>query len=218
MDKEKHIDIQGHRGARGHFPENTIHSFIEAVKTGVDTLELDVVISADNKVLVSHEPWMNELFCTKPDGTQVEKNSAQKYNLFKMTYAEIKNFDCGKKTNPNFPEQKATPAYKPLLSEVIEKIEEYTQVNKLPPVKYNIEIKSEEKDDGIFNPPPAVFVNLVYDVLKKQNISRRIILQSFDVRILQELRKKDASLTISFLVENNDSLETNLKSYTTDIQ
>ncbi len=210
MQNTKHLDIQGHRGARGHFPENTIAAFIEAVKMGVDTLELDVIISDDNKVVVSHEPWMNDLFCTKPDGTAVEKGSEQKYNLHKMTYAEIKSFDCGKRINPNFPSQKAMPSYKPLLSEVIEKVEAFTNTNKLPPVKYNIEIKSEEKDDAIFNPLPEVFVNLVYEELKKFNLWSRIILQSFDVRILQELRKKDSSLTISFLVENNDSLEINL--------
>ena len=161
MHVQKNINIHGHRGARGLFPENTVAAFIEAVKMGVDTLELDVVISADNKVVVSHEPWMNELFCTKPDGTPVEKNAGQKYNLHKMTYAEIKSFDCGKRTNPGFPQQKAIPSYKPLLREVIEEVETFTKENKLPPVKYNIEIKSEQKDDGIFNPLPEIFVNLV---------------------------------------------------------
>jgi glycerol-3-phosphate dehydrogenase len=64
MLNQRKIDIQGHRGARGLFPENTITSFIEAVKLGVDTLEMDVVISKDMQVVVSHEAWMNEIFCT----------------------------------------------------------------------------------------------------------------------------------------------------------
>ena len=74
------IEVHGHRGARGYYPENTITSFIEAVKLGVDTLELDVVISKDKQVVVSHEAWMNDTFCTNPDGTEVEINSREKYN------------------------------------------------------------------------------------------------------------------------------------------
>ena len=97
MPKTKSIDIQGHRGARGLFPENTVTGFIEAIKLGVNTLEMDVIISKDNQVVVSHEPWMNEAFCTKKDGGEIEKNSKEKYNLYKMTYAEILEFDCGKK-------------------------------------------------------------------------------------------------------------------------
>lgn len=58
----RHIEIHGHRGARGYYPENTITSFIEAVKLGVDTLEMDVVISKDGQVVVSHEAWMNDVF------------------------------------------------------------------------------------------------------------------------------------------------------------
>ena len=85
----KKIDIQGHRGARGLFPENTITSFIEAIKLGVDTLEMDVVISKDSQIVVSHEAWMNDAFCNRPDGKEVEANSKEKYNLYKMTYAEI---------------------------------------------------------------------------------------------------------------------------------
>jgi len=206
----KAIDIQGHRGARGLFPENTITAFIEAIKLGVNTLEMDVVISSDDQIVVSHEPWMNEIFCTKPNGEPIEKNSPEKYNLFKMTYAEIRTFDCGKKTNPEFPAQKSIAEYKPLLSEVIKKTDEYTKSKNLPAIRFNIEIKSLAGREGVFNPNPAVFVELVYGEVKKQNAIERTILQSFDERILQEIRKKDRNVPISLLVENNESLEQNL--------
>ncbi|HXD94116.1 MAG TPA: glycerophosphodiester phosphodiesterase family protein [Bacteroidia bacterium] len=207
----KKIDIQGHRGARGLFPENTITSFIEAIKLGVDTLEMDVVISKDLQVVVSHEAWMNDIFCTRPDGKGVEGNSKDKYNLYKMTYAEIEKYDCGIRGNKEFLLQKKITEHKPLLADVIKKVEAFTRENKLYPIKYNIEIKSEEGEDGNFNPEPKTFVELVYNEVEKHKIIGRTNLQSFDVRILQEIKKKDTTIQIALLVENEDSLEVNLK-------
>ncbi|MFL5753542.1 MAG: glycerophosphodiester phosphodiesterase family protein [Bacteroidia bacterium] len=211
MPGKKHIDIQGHRGARGLYPENTLPAFIEAVKLGVDTLEMDVVISKDHKVVVSHEAWMSADYCSRPDGLPIEKESELDYNLYKMTYAEIVKYDCGKRGNPEFPLQKAIPAHKPLLSEVITQVEAYTENNNLPRVKYNIEIKSEREEDGIFQPDPQTFTDLVLAEIKEHAILPRIILQSFDVRILQELEKKDPMIVISLLVENTDGLIANLE-------
>lgn len=208
----RQVDIQGHRGARGYYPENTITAFIEAVKLGVTILELDVVISKDLQVVVSHEAWMNDVFCTRPDGIEVEKNSKEKYNLYKMPFSEIAKYDCGKRGNPEFPLQEAAPECKPLLSEVVTKVDGYTKERKLLPVKFNIEIKTEDGEkDGVFNPDPKTFVNLVYNEIKKQNIIERTNLQSFDVRILQEIKKKDSTIKTALLVENEDGLEINLK-------
>ncbi|MBK9689734.1 MAG: hypothetical protein IPO65_19125 [Saprospiraceae bacterium] len=67
--KHKNIDIQGHRGCRGLMPENTIAGFLYAIELGVNTLEMDVVVSKDLVVLVSHEPHFNEEITTKPDKT-----------------------------------------------------------------------------------------------------------------------------------------------------
>jgi glycerophosphoryl diester phosphodiesterase len=206
----KQINIQGHRGARGLYPENTLRGFIEAVKLGVNAIELDVVISADKKVVVSHEAWMNEDFCSLPDGTPVEKGTGKDYNLYKMRYTEIKKFDCGKMANAEFPMQMAMPSYKPLLDEVITYVELYTKENNLSPVSYNIELKTEPEDE-LFSPPPGMFVDLVHDELSKHQLDDRIQIQSFDVRLLRELKKKDASIRIGLLVENDESLETNME-------
>lgn len=211
MPDHKQINIQGHRGARGLYPENTITAFIEAVKLGVNTLEMDVVISRDLKVVVSHEPWMNEVFCTRPDGNIVEENSREDYNLYKMPYSEIAKFDCGKRGNKEFPLQKTLQEYKPLLSEVISKVETFVKENNLPPILYNIEIKSEPAKEGVFNPDPETFVELVFDEIKKHNITDRVNIQSFDDRILREMKKLASSQSIALLVENEDGLENNLK-------
>ncbi len=208
---KKQLDIQGHRGARGLYPENTLTAFIEALKIGVNTLEMDVVISKDKQVVVSHEPWMNELYCSQPNGEPVEKDSKEKYNLYKMTYAEIAAYDCGKRGNALFPQQKAMPERKPLLSEMIEKVESFIQTNKLPAVAYNIETKSESWSDGVFHPEPVAFVELLYTQLKKYTILHKTIVQSFDVRTLQLLRKLDPAVKTSLLVENTESLDYNLQ-------
>jgi glycerophosphoryl diester phosphodiesterase len=204
------IEIHGHRGARGLFPENTITSFIEAVKMGIDFLEMDLVVSKDHKIVVSHEAWMNPDFCLTPDGKEIEKDAGKDHNLYKMNFSEIARCDCGKKTNKEFPSQKSVSEHKPLLSEVVEKVEAFVKINQFPSIKYNLEIKSEIDGDGIFNPEPGEFVRLVYDEIKKLNIQSQIILQSFDARILRELKKIDTSIPISLLVENAEGLNANL--------
>lgn len=211
MRNHKHIAIHGHRGARGYYPENTILSFIEAIKMGVDAIEMDVVISKDLKVVVSHEAWMNELFCTQPNGNLVEENSGEKYNLYKMPYSEIAEYDCGKRGNKKFPLQQKIAAHKPLFSEVITEVEAFVKKNNLPTVHYNIEIKTEEGKDNLFNPEPKLFAELVYNDIKKYNIHNHSNVQSFDVRILQEMKKIDPSLQMALLVENNEGMEVNLK-------
>ena len=207
----KKIIIQGHRGARGLYPENTILSFIEAVRLGVDTLEMDVVVSKDRQVVVSHEPWMNSAFCTRPDGQPVEENSKEKYNLFNMNYAVIAQYDCGMRGNKEFPQQKATAAHKPLLSDVVAAVEKFVAREDILRVNYNIEIKSEVGDDNIFQPGPVDFVGLVYREMKELDILSHCNLQSFDVRILQEIKKTDPNIVLALLVENAGSLEANLQ-------
>ena len=205
----KKINIQGHRGARGHYPENTLRGFKAAVDFGADFIELDVVISADSKVVVSHEPWMNDEICSMRDGSPVPPGRGREHNIYRMPYEVIRKFDCGKRGHPRFPSQRGEPAYKPLLGEVISTIEAYTREKGYAPVGYNIEIKTEQ--DGVFNPAPLVFVDLVHREIKNYGLGDRLNIQSFDVRILSEMHKKDPSIRLGLLVENRDSMETNLQ-------
>lgn len=184
------FDIQGHRGCQGLMPENTIEAFIEAIKQGVTTLELDVCISADKKVVVSHEPYMNSLFCSHPDGTPVAKNEEKELNLFTMKYTRIKKYDTGSRGNALYPEQKKIKTYKPLLVEVIKAVDKYLKTNQLPPISYNIEIKSETEEYGVSQPQVAEFSNLVYEIMAKHNILARSTLQSFDFAVLKYWHQK----------------------------
>ncbi len=184
------MNIQGHRGARGLFPENTIHGFIEAVKMGVDTLELDVVISKDHKVVVSHEPWMNWEICSFPDGNALTDTVKENYNLYAMGYDEIKKYDCGRRGHPRFRGQQKIPAYKPLLADMIDAVEKFVSENGLKPVEYNIETKCTPAGDTVFHPPPEIFAQLLYDVLIKKGINKRSYIQSFDLRTQKYLNQK----------------------------
>lgn len=205
------LDIQGHRGARGLLPENTVPAFLKAVDLGVTTLELDVVITQDRQVLVSHEPYLSAEICLLPDGSEMPEGTGKLHNIFTLPYEQIRQYDCGSKKHPRFPEQQNQPAPKPLLTNVIEAVEAHLRQHNLPPVHYNVEIKSTPEGDGVFHPEPEDFVRLVVGVLQEKGIQNRSNIQSFDVRPLQVSRRLYPNLKLALLVENEDGPEENLR-------
>jgi len=203
-------DIQGHRGCRGLLPENTIPAFIKAIDIGVTTLEMDVVITKDKKVVVSHEAFLNHEICKNAKGDEIKEPEEKSYNIYKMDYAEVKQCDCGTKIHSRFKEQQKLKAYKPLLEEVIDTVEKYITAKKLKPVKYNIEIKSEVETDNEFHPIPAAYTDMVYQLLKGKQILDKVILQSFDVRVLQYIHQQNYPVKTAFLVENLKGFDKNM--------
>jgi glycerophosphoryl diester phosphodiesterase len=196
----KDFDLQGHRGARGLVPENTLPAFRRAIELGVTTLELDVVISADNEVVVSHDPWFSSKFCTKPDGTPVTADEEQSLKIYSMTYDEIARFDCGSRRHVDYPEQQLQPAVKPLLRDVIVMAEAMTVDTEREPVRYNIETKSRRGWEGDLHPAPSVFAGLLYAVLEEQHVLGRSTIQSFDGRTLRAARRMNPQWNTSLLV------------------
>ncbi len=206
------FDLQGHRGCRGLMPENTVPAFLKAVELGVNTLELDVVISADKEVVVSHEPWMSHIICSHPDGTPVKKKEKATLNLYHMKYAEIQQFDCGMRGNPKFPQQEKIKAVKPTLNIVVKSSDKLAKDKGFAAPHYNIEIKSEEKEYGIYQPQPKEFVRLAVDAIRKLGIEERTIIQSFDVNVLELLNKEEKrKFSISYLVSSGKKLNTAMK-------
>jgi glycerophosphoryl diester phosphodiesterase len=197
---QQKMDTQGHRGARGLMPENSIPAMIYAVDLGVQTIELDCVISKDQQVVVSHDVYMSGDFMIKPDSTAISKEEQKQLLLYQMPYAVIKTYDGGLKPHPQFPDQKKMKAYKPLLAELIDSVERHIKSKKLKPVFYNLEIKSSPTGDDTAHPAPAIFVKLVMDVLKEKGIEKRVIIQSFDTRPLQILHENYKKQTLSYLV------------------
>ncbi|UFH55541.1 glycerophosphodiester phosphodiesterase [Spirosoma sp. KNUC1025] len=202
-------------------PENTIPAFLKALDLGVTTLEMDVVISKDNQVVVSHDPYFSAAFSSTPDGRPVDKKEQKKLVLYQMNYDEIKRYEVGANGNSAYPEQQKIKAYKPLLSEVIKQIETYRTAKNLPFFAYNIEIKSEASEYNRSQPDPPAFCNLVQNVLKKHLLaegrnSDRLIIQSFDFAVLKHWKQQaDAGrypkVRLSALVENIRSPEKNIE-------
>lgn len=191
------FDLQGHRGARGLLPENTIPAFRRALELGVTTLEMDVVISADSQVVVSHEPWMSPTICTQPDGTPVPPDSEARFNLFDMSYARIAQFDCGQRDHPDFPEQQAMAVVKPLLRDVLQMAEAHVDSTGRAPIFYNIETKSQPEGDNTFHPEPEAFTRLLVEVVEAAGVTARTTIQSFDPRTLQVAHGMEGSVPLS---------------------
>lgn len=194
------FDVQGHRGGRGLWPENSVYGFLKAVDMKVTTLEMDVVVSMDHHIVVSHDPYFNPGICLDKEGNKLDEN--QRVNIYKLPYDQIKEFDCGSIPYPRFPEQEKLNTYKPLLKEVIQIADERCKVKGQSPVFYNIEIKSRPEWDGEYQPStPEEYVKLVLDTITPLLEYKRFNIQSFDIRILEAIHKYDPKVRMVYLVE-----------------
>lgn len=203
---KQNIDVQGHRGCRGLMPENSLQAFEKAIDLGVHTLELDLAVSKDKQVVVSHETFISRLYCLDASSNEIPKSDDKKYNLYQMDYAEIKAFDCGTKFHPNYPQQEKFKVYKPLLKEVFKK-----GLAKNPKIKFNIELKARPEFDNVFTPEPDEFVKLVLNVIEEYDVANQSNLQSFDLRILEETHKQNPNIKVALLVDEDETIESKLK-------
>jgi glycerophosphoryl diester phosphodiesterase len=166
------ILVHGHRGARAMRPENTLPAFEYAIGAGVDVLELDMAVTKDGVVVVSHDPYLEEPICSGPQS---------KAKIHELTLEQVRQWDCGKLRNPGFPKQTPVPGTRmPTLDEVFS----------LAPkgeFKFNIETKSFP-DHPELAPPPQEFARLVLEVIRKHHLERRVLLQSFDFRTLHAMK------------------------------
>ena len=206
------FDVQGHRGARGLLPENTIPGFLVAIDSGVTTIELDVVITKDKQVILSHEPWMSSSICLDPSGNAFQEKDEKKYNIYQMTYAEVSQFDCGSMGSGNFPQQQKMAVSKPLLSDVIVAVENHIKSYASYEVDYNIEIKSTPSGDKKNHPTVEEYSDLVYTLVDQYLPLERVVIQSFDFRVLKYWHKKYPQIRLAALVENVRSIDSNLNS------
>jgi glycerophosphoryl diester phosphodiesterase len=189
----KEILVHGHRGARAWRPENTIPAFQFAIDHGVDVLELDLTVTKDNVLVVSHNPTLapnsypGERICKGP---QLAPNTP----IRTMTLAEVRQYDCGSVALAAFPNQVTVPGTK------VATFDEVLDLANGTTVQFNVETKSFPNHPE-FPPPPAEFVALIVAAIKKHNVNpARIILQSFDWRTLAEMRKQYPAIRLSALV------------------
>ncbi|MNK27911.1 cytoplasmic glycerophosphodiester phosphodiesterase [compost metagenome] len=205
------FEVQGNRGARGLMPENTIPSMIKALENGANTLKLEVVISKDKQVVVSQEPYFNHTISISPNGEEITLKNEKKFNIYKMNYDEVRQFDVGSKPNSRFPHQEKFRVEKPLLNDLIDKVEIFASKKKKAKPHYNIETKLIRKGDGEFQPSPEEYVELVMAIIKTKKLEKRVTIHSFDIRSLQYLHEKYPHIQTSLGIDEKEDFENNIK-------
>lgn len=207
------FDAQGHRGSRGLMPENTWPAMKKALDLNVTTLEMDVVVTKDKQLVLSHEQWFGKDITTKPDGTFIGEREERKFNIYWMTYEDVKTFDVGMKPHPRFPQQEKMKIVKPLLTMVLDSVAEYMKTGNRAAPYFNIETKSDPNFDGVFQPKPDEFIELLVATIREKKVEDRVIIQSFDFRTLQYLHEKYPAIKTAMLIEGNDprTLEAQVK-------
>ncbi|NGM61575.1 glycerophosphodiester phosphodiesterase [Sphingobacterium sp. SGG-5] len=203
------FSYEGHRGARGLYPENSIGAMKLAIDLPkVTTLEMDCHITKDKKVVVYHDDNLNPKFVTYTNGNEL-KGKDNKGLIYSYTWEQLGQFDLGLKGNVDFPEQKKVSTHIALLADLIDEAEAYTKKKRKTPMFYNIETKSSEKKDHKAHPGPQEFSDLVLQVVLEKGIAERTVIQSFDKRTIQYINKTYPQIKTSYLIGggNKKSLE-----------
>jgi glycerophosphoryl diester phosphodiesterase len=181
------ILVHGHRGARARKPENTIPAFQYAIDAGVDALEMDMAVTKDNVIVISHDPILEPPVCSGPEPKAV---------IHTLTLKQVQEWDCGRVQNPNFPTQEAIPGTRmPTLDDVFKLAQEGS-------FDYNIETKIFP-DKPQYTPTPEVFARMVLGKVRQYKLDKRIILQSFDFRTLAAMKKLAPEIRLSALTETD---------------
>ncbi len=181
----KDILVHGHRGARARRPENTIPAFEYAIHAGVDALEMDVAVTKDNVLVISHDPHISAQICTGPrPGVAIHE----------LTRAQLREYDCGTLRNPHFPEQQPAPGTPiPTLDEVL-------ALSSQGDFLFNIETKSFPQHPEL-TPPPQEFARMLLASIRRHHLEKRVIVQSFDFRTLIAMKKLAPEMQLSALWE-----------------
>lgn len=194
------ILIHAHRGGRAARPENTIPSFQYGISHGADVLELDLSVTKDNVLVVSHSPYLTQVESTDPrmaaalagerhcDGPALPPGTT----IRSLTLAQLKQYDCGAHTLAAFPNQQAVP------HTTIPTFDEVLDLAKGNTVEFNVETKSFPNHPEL-TPTPEQFVAMIDGAVKKHGLQSRVILQSFDFRTLKAMRALDPKIRLSAL-------------------
>src|SRR5580765_1618636 len=194
------FDLQGHRGARGHAPENTLPGFERALAFGVTTFELDVGVSRDAVVVIHHDRRLNPDLARGPDGRWV---TAPAPLIRELSFDELQRYDVGRirpgsEYARRFPQQQPIDGARiPALSELLERYRTVT-------VRFNIELKllAEEADETL---SPEPFASAVVAVVRKAGMGSRCTLQSFDWRAVKVVEREAPEIATAYLTEQEDS-------------
>ncbi len=202
-----------HRGGAGLMPENTIAAMKNAIDLpNVTTLEMDLHVSKDKEVVVTHNPYFSSDYTTTPEGGYLTSAEGRSRLLYNMDYNIIAQYDVGLKPSSTFPQRQSIAAIIPRLADLIDEAEAYA-TSKGKVMFYDMEIKSTVSGDNVDHPAPQEFSDLVVAVLTAKNLLHRTILHSFDVRPLQYINQQYPNIKLSYLLTS-----TNAPNYLTRLQ
>lgn len=196
------LDIEAHRGGRALRPENTLASFANALSMGVDTLELDMGVTRDHVIVISHERGLNPDLARQPDGTYVAPPGIP---YVRLTLDEVKQYDVGQLRPGSayaaqFPDQVSIPGTRiPTLAEVIALVRRSGD----PHVRLNIETKIDPNHPDE-SPDPASFVSLVLELLRREQFSDRVMIESFDWRSLRLVQQQAPEIPTVYLTQQTE--------------
>lgn len=199
------VDLQGHRGARGLLAENTLPSFALALQAGVSTLELDVVVTRDDVLVISHDPALNPDITRDAQGRFLQSKGP---DIRQLTFEQLQSYDVGR-INPasryaqTFSAQKGQDGVRiPRLKDLFElvKAQGYTQV------QFAIETKiTPQRPDQ--TPDPERFVQLLLQEVREHGLQDRVQILSFDWRILQAVQKRAPGMPTVYLTAQLPALD-----------
>ena len=210
------FDLQGHRGARGLAPENTMAAFRRALEIGVSTIETDVAITRDRIAVVSHDPLLNPDLVRDASGAWITQKGVA---ISSLTFAELRTYDIGR-LDPRSSYAKGFALQRPAdgerfpaLRELLQLVREHSRGpaaasgQQRAPVELNIETKITPDDAGQTQ-GPATFVRIILDEVRTAGLLDRVTVQSFDWRTLLEAKKIEPKVRTSCLTIETTSNNT----------
>lgn len=203
------IDLQGHRGARGLAPENTLAAFKAALAIGVTTLETDLALTRDGVLVLSHEPRVYAPLTRGSDGRWLTADGA---TFFSLNASDLAQYDIGR-LNPahkyaaQWTEQKASDGERiPTLQQLFDLARDARSPGGRP-VRFNIETKITPTS-GETAPDPERYARAVVDAVRAARMSERVTVQSFDWRTLREVKKLAPELSTACLTIESPNMNT----------
>ena len=197
------FDIEAHRGGRALLPENTLPAFANALSMGVTTLELDVGVTVDGELVISHERGLNPDLARDARGDYV---AAPGTPFFKLRLDEVRTYDVGQ-IRPDsayarqFPDQRAVPGTRiPTLKELFALVRK--SGNNC--VRFNIETKIDPNHPDE-SPDPQTFVTLLLGLIDAEGFADRVMIQSFDWRTLQLVQQRSPRIPTVYLTVQRGS-------------
>ncbi len=195
VDRNKSLDLQGHRGARGDRPENTLPAFQYCMEQQMTTLELDTVVTRDKQLIVYHDTNLNGELCLDAEG-----NPAQSIPIKNLSVAELKSYDCGSLVNEDFPEMQTVPGTRlSTLDEVFKTAKNYEKQHQVKSkFLYNIELKFDENYTREEVDEAAI---LMVKNIEEADLTEFVTVQCFTMEMLPAVKKLNPRIKLSALFE-----------------